>query len=194
MDPRNGQIKAWVGSRDFSQDPFDHVQQARRQPGSTFKPFVYAAAFEARRETGRYLRRQARRNPARGRRNLASERRGRAERARHQSARRPRLFAQPDHRATDGAGRPEQGRATGPRDGRARQRTRSGAVARARHEPGHAEGNGLGVRHDRQPRRLRRTGDGHAHRKPQRRGAGRFRAGSPQQELPADRRPARSST
>jgi penicillin-binding protein 1A len=47
MDPRNGQIKAWVGSRDFSDDPFDHVQQARRQPGSTFKPFVYAAAFEA---------------------------------------------------------------------------------------------------------------------------------------------------
>nr|WP_251031552.1 transglycosylase domain-containing protein [Paraburkholderia strydomiana] len=47
MDPRNGQIRAWVGSRDFSQDPFDHVQQARRQPGSTFKPFVYAAAFEA---------------------------------------------------------------------------------------------------------------------------------------------------
>ncbi|HEX7911061.1 MAG TPA: transglycosylase domain-containing protein [Paraburkholderia sp.] len=47
MDPRNGEIKAWVGSRDFSQDPFDHVQQARRQPGSTFKPFVYAAAFEA---------------------------------------------------------------------------------------------------------------------------------------------------
>ncbi|MFM0739675.1 transglycosylase domain-containing protein [Paraburkholderia xenovorans] len=46
MDPRNGQIKAWVGSRDFTQDPFDHVQQARRQPGSTFKPFVYAAAFE----------------------------------------------------------------------------------------------------------------------------------------------------
>lgn len=47
MDPRNGQIRAWVGSRDFIQDPFDHVQQARRQPGSTFKPFVYAAAFEA---------------------------------------------------------------------------------------------------------------------------------------------------
>jgi penicillin-binding protein 1A len=47
MDPRTGEIKAWVGSRDFSEDPFDHVQQARRQPGSTFKPFVYAAAFEA---------------------------------------------------------------------------------------------------------------------------------------------------
>ena len=46
LDPRNGQIRAWVGSRDFAQDPFDHVQQARRQPGSTFKPFVYGAAFD----------------------------------------------------------------------------------------------------------------------------------------------------
>ncbi|MDI1272383.1 penicillin-binding transpeptidase domain-containing protein, partial [Polaromonas sp.] len=46
MDPRNGQVRAWVGSRNFVQDPFDHVQQARRQPGSTFKPFVYGAAFE----------------------------------------------------------------------------------------------------------------------------------------------------
>ncbi|WP_366146122.1 transglycosylase domain-containing protein [Paraburkholderia sp.] len=45
IDPRNGQIRAWVGSRDFTQDPLDHVQQARRQPGSTFKPFVYGAAF-----------------------------------------------------------------------------------------------------------------------------------------------------
>ncbi|MBF3539845.1 transglycosylase domain-containing protein [Burkholderia pseudomallei] len=47
IDPRNGQIKAWVGSRDFTAEPFDHVQQARRQPGSTFKPFVYGAAFAA---------------------------------------------------------------------------------------------------------------------------------------------------
>ncbi|MPW21472.1 penicillin-binding protein [Paraburkholderia sp. CNPSo 3157] len=46
MDPRDGQIKAWVGSRDFTQDQYDHVSQARRQPGSTFKPFVYGAAFE----------------------------------------------------------------------------------------------------------------------------------------------------
>ncbi|MFC0574905.1 penicillin-binding protein 1A [Paraburkholderia solisilvae] len=46
IDPRNGEIKAWVGSRDFSDDQYDHVQQARRQPGSTFKPFVYGAAFE----------------------------------------------------------------------------------------------------------------------------------------------------
>ena len=46
MDPANGHVRAWVGSPDFALDPFDHVQQARRQPGSTFKPFVYGAAFD----------------------------------------------------------------------------------------------------------------------------------------------------
>jgi penicillin-binding protein 1A len=45
QEPMTGHVKAWVGSRDFRQDQFDHVQQARRQPGSTFKPFVYGAAF-----------------------------------------------------------------------------------------------------------------------------------------------------
>ncbi|RQU27394.1 penicillin-binding protein [Burkholderia cenocepacia] len=45
IDPRNGAIRAWVGSPDFGSAPFDHVAQARRQPGSTFKPFVYGAAF-----------------------------------------------------------------------------------------------------------------------------------------------------
>ncbi len=46
LDPANGHVKAWIGSRGFDEDKFDHVQQARRQPGSTFKPFVYGAAFE----------------------------------------------------------------------------------------------------------------------------------------------------
>ncbi|MDB5902091.1 MAG: Peptidoglycan glycosyltransferase [Betaproteobacteria bacterium] len=45
MDPRNGYVRAWVGSRDFAEEQFDHVGQARRQPGSAFKPFVYGAAF-----------------------------------------------------------------------------------------------------------------------------------------------------
>jgi penicillin-binding protein 1A len=40
MDPRNGFVRAWVGSRDFAKEQFDHVGQARRQPGSAFKPFV----------------------------------------------------------------------------------------------------------------------------------------------------------
>ena len=46
IDPATGQVKAWVGSRDFKADQFDHVALARRQPGSTFKPFVYGAALE----------------------------------------------------------------------------------------------------------------------------------------------------
>jgi penicillin-binding protein 1A len=46
IDPGTGYIKAWVGSRDFKIDQFDHVAHARRQPGSTFKPFVYGAALE----------------------------------------------------------------------------------------------------------------------------------------------------
>jgi penicillin-binding protein 1A len=46
MDPATGEVKAWVGSRDFERDQFDHVAQAERQPGSTFKPIVYAAALE----------------------------------------------------------------------------------------------------------------------------------------------------
>ena len=46
MDPGTGEIKAWVGSRDFKRDQYDHVAQAMRQPGSTFKPIVYGAALE----------------------------------------------------------------------------------------------------------------------------------------------------
>lgn len=46
MDPATGEVKAWVGSRDFKLDQYDHVAQAARQPGSTFKPFVYGAALE----------------------------------------------------------------------------------------------------------------------------------------------------
>ena len=47
MDPSNGEVRAWVGSRGFDADQFDHVALAARQPGSTFKPFVYGAALEA---------------------------------------------------------------------------------------------------------------------------------------------------
>ncbi len=47
IEPASGAVKAWVGSRDFETDQFDHVAQAARQPGSTFKPFVYGAALEA---------------------------------------------------------------------------------------------------------------------------------------------------
>jgi penicillin-binding protein 1A len=46
MDPETGHIKAWVGGINYKYFKFDHVRQAKRQPGSTFKPFVYAAAIE----------------------------------------------------------------------------------------------------------------------------------------------------
>ena len=45
MDPTDGTIKAWVGGIDWNYFKFDHVKQARRQVGSTFKPFVYATAI-----------------------------------------------------------------------------------------------------------------------------------------------------
>jgi penicillin-binding protein 1A len=46
MDPRTGEVRAMVGGRDFDESHFDRAMQAHRQPGSAFKPFVYAAALE----------------------------------------------------------------------------------------------------------------------------------------------------
>ncbi|MEO0558906.1 MAG: transglycosylase domain-containing protein [Bacteroidota bacterium] len=46
VDPATGQVRAWVGSRDYARAPYDHVARMRRQPGSTFKPFLYARALE----------------------------------------------------------------------------------------------------------------------------------------------------
>jgi penicillin-binding protein 1A len=46
MDPRNGEVRALVGGFDFGRNQFNHVTQGWRQPGSAFKPFLYAAAME----------------------------------------------------------------------------------------------------------------------------------------------------
>jgi penicillin-binding protein 1A len=46
MDPHTKHIKAWVGGIDHKYFKFDHVRRSKRQPGSTFKPFVYAAAID----------------------------------------------------------------------------------------------------------------------------------------------------
>ncbi|RZL96319.1 MAG: PBP1A family penicillin-binding protein [Variovorax sp.] len=46
MDPRDGAVKALVGGFDFDKNKFNHVTQAWRQPGSSFKPFIYSAALE----------------------------------------------------------------------------------------------------------------------------------------------------
>ena len=46
IDPRDGAIHALVGGFDFNKNKFNHVTQAWRQPGSSFKPFIYSAALE----------------------------------------------------------------------------------------------------------------------------------------------------
>lgn len=46
LDPKNGAVRAWVGGFDYNHEKFDHVNQAFRQPGSSFKPFIYSAAID----------------------------------------------------------------------------------------------------------------------------------------------------
>ncbi|TXK37177.1 penicillin-binding protein [Pontibacter qinzhouensis] len=46
MEPQTGHIKAWVGGINYKHFKYDHVKQGARQPGSTFKPFLYTAAIE----------------------------------------------------------------------------------------------------------------------------------------------------
>ncbi|MEY3871469.1 MAG: hypothetical protein RLZZ296_464, partial [Pseudomonadota bacterium] len=46
LDPRDGAIRALVGGFDFAKNKYNHVTQAWRQPGSSFKPFIYSAALE----------------------------------------------------------------------------------------------------------------------------------------------------
>lgn len=46
MNPATGEIKAWVGGINHTYFKYDHVRQSKRQPGSTFKPFVYGKAME----------------------------------------------------------------------------------------------------------------------------------------------------
>jgi len=53
VDPRTGEIRAMVGGRSYNQSQFNRAVMARRQPGSTFKPFVYLAAFEHAADEGR---------------------------------------------------------------------------------------------------------------------------------------------
>jgi penicillin-binding protein 1A len=47
MDPSSGHVRVMIGGRDFNESSFNRAVQAERQPGSAFKPFVYAAALEA---------------------------------------------------------------------------------------------------------------------------------------------------
>jgi len=53
VNPRTGEVLALVGGRSYNQSQFNRAVHARRQPGSTFKPFVYLAAFEHAADEGR---------------------------------------------------------------------------------------------------------------------------------------------
>jgi len=53
VDPRNGEIVAFVGGRSYNQSQYNRAVTARRQPGSVFKPFVYLTAFETAAEAGK---------------------------------------------------------------------------------------------------------------------------------------------
>jgi penicillin-binding protein 1A len=55
MDPRTGAIRALVGGRDFDDSKFDRAVRALRQPGSTFKPIVYATAVQTGRPPSYFL-------------------------------------------------------------------------------------------------------------------------------------------
>lgn len=46
LEPYSGRVRAWVGGRDFQRNQFDRVHQARRQIGSTIKPFLYVTALD----------------------------------------------------------------------------------------------------------------------------------------------------
>ena len=53
VDPRTGEVLAMVGGRSYNQSQYNRAVNARRQPGSVFKPFVYLAAFERAAAEGR---------------------------------------------------------------------------------------------------------------------------------------------
>ncbi|MGE5653281.1 MAG: penicillin-binding transpeptidase domain-containing protein, partial [Bacillota bacterium] len=55
LDPQTGQIRAYVGGRDFAETQFDRAVNAKRQPGSAFKPFLYSAAIDSKRYTAASL-------------------------------------------------------------------------------------------------------------------------------------------
>ena len=46
MEPQTGFVKTWVGGYNYKHFQYDMVKQGKRQVGSTFKPFVYAAAID----------------------------------------------------------------------------------------------------------------------------------------------------
>ena len=154
IDPATGDVKAWVGSRDFKTDQFDHVAQARRQPGSTFKPFVYGAALEQGMSPDKRFVDRAVEIPLPDGSVWRPTDLSDAERPVDDRARGSHLFEKHDHRAGHAGNRPEKNRGTRAPHGRQPKQARRGAVAGARHQSGDAAGNGLRLQHPCRRRRI----------------------------------------
>ena len=152
IDAATGAVRAMAGGRDYRTSPFNRATQARRQPGSAFKPFVYLAAIEAGARPDDLV--LGRADQAR---QLVARQRALAEPGGDHHRGRARLFG--EHRG--GAGDAARWRSTvGGRGGRA-SRT-AGAlptrcVDRARHGGGDAAGPGRGLCALRQWRASRRA-------------------------------------
>ena len=142
LDPQTGHVRALVGGRSFESSQFNRAIQAKRQPGSAFKPFVFAAALEQGLVAGVDHRPARRADPDAARR-VDARRRARHD-ADDDTAHGPAHVEQPGRRApprrsrdpADSGLREEAGRGPGP------QR----AVAGARHRRGDARGDDGGVR------------------------------------------------
>ena len=167
MEPATGSIVALVGGRSYGSSQYNRVMQARRQPGSTFKPFVYLAAFEAifddpapaAHHAGHGGRGRARRLLLRGQGVHPAELRGQVLRLRH-AAHGARPQPERGHREGRGDGRLRPGRrplVEAARDRRADQ-------ALPGDGPGLVRGDPLRDRHGLQRPRQRRPEDRAPHR------------------------------
>ncbi len=176
LDPASGQVRPGSAAATSTTDSFDHVQQARRQPGSTFKPFVYGAALESGMEPQREFTARAVSIRLPDGSVWRPRDAGDAGHGQVDAGGRTGLFAQHHHRAGDGGGGRGQGGAVRAAPGRAREQARRGAVARARHQPGEPAGDDQRLRHHRRARRIPRAAAGQPRQRPPRQGAGAVRA------------------
>ena len=150
LDPQTGYIKAMVGGYDFFKSEFNRAIQARRQPGSAFKPFVYIAALESGLTAGHRGRRLAGGVSRRPERQDLEARELRSE------------VPRPDHPAAGARGVGQRGDGEGPGAGRPPPHDRGGPPPRrgepsrrepqpgARHLRPHAARTDVGLRRPRQ--------------------------------------------
>lgn len=186
LNPATSEVLAWVGSRDFTQDAYDHVQQARRQPGSTFKPFVYGAALQqgATPTTSAWTAPWKSSWPAA---KSGAPPTPRPHGPRDDAARRPGLLQEHHHRRSHAVRGPRPRGTPGPRPGRAPEPAGRGSRPGPGQQPGVTAGDGQRLCQPGTRWPLAATHDGHAHRGRRRQGHRRIQPA--QARARAGRRP-----